>query len=639
MWEQVKKLDNPQASPTTALLKTWVMGFAKNYRGPYLPSTMARDIIVPTAKDHKIIGYVPPPGQEFPPDLEDLPTDPLAISVEEEAALLSEPITPSVPSGRSRVSLLGGEGELSMETEDIPSYSASERITPSPCEDPPERPDEELPPSLQNMLDRLLGTFMQGVNKNIDAQQRETESRLDSMHREAESRLDSKLDSSQRKLDSLACEIQASASLIKQQMKVLSTPSTSEGVPDPPPAEDPKNPWRPCAWLGLSADGTKVLSPSGNLEVRGLEFFPSFNAFPNCYFRWKPSFDCEAIPDEIELLPMAEATTLFSKLCLGTGATNTQLQSFKSKKPVRVTAEGKELPFLGKAIKALSKALKADQLPCAQPKESEMVGLLVPRKTEIFPEWEGCAEAFTVQSLDKSIASLQLQESFPEIPPDLLREEYRCRREAADAITFAACLEGLSEASELVNADLDLGRLHWILGAHTLLSRLHFRRLVSALNNFALAKVACRRYVLAACKIRHEPRLLITSNIFCKGLFPEALVADILGRASRESRNLSERWRIPTRTGFRRPLTPNRNRTQSQSPGPSSGAIPKRGKIAHRGGQHSPSPGPSPAANPRRDSQPPQRFQRNRGGRRRPSRRGSSGRGSSGRGTPAPTQQ
>ena len=169
------------------------------------------------------------------------------------------------------------------------------------------------------MIDRMLGSFMQGVSKHMFGMQ------------EASQKLQ---EASQRQIDSLSQEVKRSAVQILEKILSLaagSGPPTSSDLPPPPPSQNKHNPWRSYVWLGLSADRTKLLAPSGNLDVQGLEFHPNFDSFPYCYCRFKPSYDGEAIPDVVEQLPIAEATARFSQLCLGSGASNTQTQSFKSK--------------------------------------------------------------------------------------------------------------------------------------------------------------------------------------------------------------------------------------------------------------------------------------------------------------------
>ena len=59
------------------LLKTWVGGFSRNNKGPYLDSGMARLILFPKAQPTAVVGYVPGPSEEVP--------------LEEEEALLNPP--------------------------------------------------------------------------------------------------------------------------------------------------------------------------------------------------------------------------------------------------------------------------------------------------------------------------------------------------------------------------------------------------------------------------------------------------------------------------------------------------------------------------------------------------------------------
>ena len=173
----------------------------------------------------------------------------------------------------------------------------------------------------------------------------------------------------------------------------------------------------------------------------------------------------------------------------------------------------------------------------------------------------------------------------------------------------------------MARTEIDLGGYTSVLSsAFDLFSKLHFRRLHTCIGNFASAKIACRRYVLEACHIRHEARTLISSSIFCRDLFPEPVVSDILRRAASESRIVAERWRIPRiPPTFRRPSgrgrgfskTPRRSPSSSPAPGPS-GTIPKKKRPypSSRGSKqaHGQPQQTSPAAHPQRDARPPQTF-------------------------------
>ena len=248
------------------------------------------------------------------------------------------------------------------------------------------------------------------------------------------------------------------------------------------------------------------------------------------------------------------------------------------------------------------------------------MGILIPSETDTTPCWSGILNCLESGALHKDVASRQLKEDFPELTPELIREEYKARREAADAITLASCFENMAEVASMARMEGNQGEYSLVLlNSFDLLSRLHFRRLYSSIGAFAAAKVACRSHALAGCRIRHEARTLITSTILCRDLFPVATVTEVLRRAASGSRNLVGRWRISLpQTEFRKPSgrgrspfqSPRTSPAVSPSPGPS-GTPRKRRRPnpkARANKQAQPATPASPAAHPQRDARAPPTF-------------------------------
>ena len=135
----------------------------------------------------------------------------------------------------------------------------------------------------------MLGSFMQGVNKHMSGMQEaskkhqeDSQRRIDSLQEtsqrlqetsqrlqeSSQRRIDSLQETSQRQIDTLSQEVKRSAVQIQEKMLSLAagpSPSTSSELPPLSANQDKHNPWRSCVWLGLSADRTKLLSPSGTL--------------------------------------------------------------------------------------------------------------------------------------------------------------------------------------------------------------------------------------------------------------------------------------------------------------------------------------------------------------------------------------
>ena len=89
--------------PALDSLRTWVGGFSRNSKGPYLDSEISCLVLFPGAKGNAVVGFVPSTR-----DLAD------NASLEDEARLLGE--TSTAPYVHSR-----GEDQSEMEVEASPS--------------------------------------------------------------------------------------------------------------------------------------------------------------------------------------------------------------------------------------------------------------------------------------------------------------------------------------------------------------------------------------------------------------------------------------------------------------------------------------------------------------------------------------
>ena len=84
----------------------------------------------------------------------------------------------------------------------------------------------------------------------------------------------------------------------------------------PPMSSD--NPWRPV--LGSIVDGTLHLDGKISFKLERLDFFPSRDAFPNCYYRLNIAV-CSGnrIPAETVILPQTEVSSILVEQARGLG--------------------------------------------------------------------------------------------------------------------------------------------------------------------------------------------------------------------------------------------------------------------------------------------------------------------------------
>ena len=111
LWEKCLSSSRDIKKPAVTSLKSWVAGFSRNTKGPYLDSELSRAVLFPGAKDSAVFGCSSLAGDE--PD-DDVP-------LEDEARLLSEPS--DAPSVRSE----DGSFHSEMEVE-APASLASEAV-------------------------------------------------------------------------------------------------------------------------------------------------------------------------------------------------------------------------------------------------------------------------------------------------------------------------------------------------------------------------------------------------------------------------------------------------------------------------------------------------------------------------------
>ena len=85
-WESVCNAADPAiVQPALASLRTWVGGFSRNTRGPYLDSDIARSVLFPKARPSAVVGALEDPATETSADVSP------DVSPVEEEELLQEP--------------------------------------------------------------------------------------------------------------------------------------------------------------------------------------------------------------------------------------------------------------------------------------------------------------------------------------------------------------------------------------------------------------------------------------------------------------------------------------------------------------------------------------------------------------------
>lgn len=74
------------------------------------------------------------------------------------------------------------------------------------------------------------------------------------------------------------------------------------------------------------------------------------------------------------------------------------------------------------------------------------------------------------------------------------------------------------------------------------IAKMHAHSLLSDLVAFFKSRKACREYIFLSAKVTHETRELTESSMFCKLLFPEDKVEEVLKRAAKDNRSLLSKW-------------------------------------------------------------------------------------------------
>ena len=313
-------------------------------------------------------------------------------------------------------------------------------------------------------------------------------------------------------------------------------PSTSFASSDMPsradcPPSTADNPWRQV--IGFICDGRLHLSDTQSFKLEMIEFFPNREAFPNCFYRFIPGQLSDRIPVETVILPQAETAAI-----LGKHARTREFKQLDSglmggSELVFVPPKTMKTPFFVKALKAVLKSYKENESAAFTGlKEYKPTTLYAFESLEPVPEAEGMVHVFRDAKLKSDCASFQLRDSFGKIPSNLLTEEHKARTRLARSMTLQLHAE----------SQLELDPANKNLAVTAKLNSATFGEHLSA---FIQAKRKCRSAVLGKAGIKHETRMLIESTVFCRSLFPEDKVKEVLDLARRDNMSLLKRWQMP----------------------------------------------------------------------------------------------
>ena len=590
LWMQATGTDPILAVRARTSLKTWVGGWAISSTKPFLPSMQARDLLFPRVGLEKII------SEEEQQEAELLRQQPEDINKADDKQFVS------FRHGDENVPLQ--DPEAPMDVEDVSALGNSPveqplsgRNTPTPVEAEPREPRGSsallCPPpqnpgtskSQEQVSNPIMETDPLILIQQLAAQMMAIKSDISQIRTDVRTEVSTVIGN----VDTLA----GSVNSLRKEVEAAPRPRPLSTMPPKPETTDIHNPWRDCSFLALNAERTHLMTNAGEVALNTLEFSPNLEAFPFCWCRVTRSAGVAYIPKEIELLPVPEATVRMAALLETAGFEATELRAFKSRRPVLQMQPDLIFPFLMKAVKATFEEVQKESLPITNKtfRENDMVGIVVPGASDLNREWLLAPDLFAEVELQKSVASHQLKETLPDLTNELVKKEYKARRELADVITLSTLFESATEVvrrPELSDC-LPVGQLSFIPELFELFSKLHFRRLCTALNNFAQAKMECRQHVLQHCKVKWEANELLKSNILTPLLFPEKMVRDILVRCRAEAKTVRERWRLddsgPSTSGYRRP--PSRGKRSAPSPSPSTSRThsqpAKRGLMSQRG--------------------------------------------------------
>ena len=485
-WKAVE-LNNEYSAPYKTQLRQWVQGFqtSRNYNGPYLPCESVRQMLFPTAGLDKVVS--PPLEVSFQ-------------TFEGNYVLASD-----------------DEDQVSLESGQIPFPLSSQapRLTGRMMEQMKVTP---VPPKLKKHRSSTVpGTsFCVDAGEEMDTMEPELPKvPLVSIPQPASNEL----------LLELLCEVKS--------LKEAKASCSSLPPLDSAPPEEAGNPWRSCLYTA-KADGSLFVAEGQSFKLSKLEFFPSLEVFPKCYFRFITGMlGSDKVPAETVILSTADAMkylSTWSKDVLGGQKATKGCLGLSD--PIFLAPGSFSPPFFGKILKAVEKQFLDDPKDSfSSLKEIKPFGMICPSESKTFPEFKELSAIFETGKLDQGIATKQFNEELPQIASDIITAEFNARKVLARSFSTQCILE----RQMLVDPSAS-----WVSVA----AKLHCETVGRDLLAFMKAKSACRNAVLGRNKGSAEVRELLRSSHFCPKLFPEELVTKLRAAANRTNESLMLRWKL-----------------------------------------------------------------------------------------------
>ena len=248
LWEKCLSSSRDIKKPAMTSLKSWVAGFSRNTKGPYLDSEISRAILFPGAKESTVFGYSSLARDEQDDD----------VPLEDEDRLLKEPSY--APSVRSE------EGSVHSEMEVEASPSLAVQASPAPS--------LVVPPPAAAAPDAGTAAILAAMAQMQESFKRSQESFENSLRE------------------------------MKDKIHVLESGCQPE-IPGLPLSQCPPttsgNPWCPVG-SGRIEQGMFKLNYQTWFKLENVEFFPSQEDFPRCYYRLNSAAAGNKIPAETVIL-------------------------------------------------------------------------------------------------------------------------------------------------------------------------------------------------------------------------------------------------------------------------------------------------------------------------------------------------
>ena len=330
---------------------------------------LSRTVLFPGAKESAVFGYSSPAGEE---EMDD-------VSQEDEDRLLQG------PSAATPARSAGGSVHSEMEVEHSPSLAVHPSPAPSIVAQPP-APDSGMAAVLAAMA---------AMQETLKRSQESFESSMKEM---------------------------------KDKIHVLESGSSTE-VPGIPlsscPASTSGNPWTPVGTARIE-QGMLKISHTAFYKLENVEFYPSQDDFPRCYYRLNSAAAGNKIPAETVILHQAEASSVVANHSRSLGFTQEEKGLIESHQLVFTAPSDVKCPFWIKATKAVLKSFRENE-PNSYTllKEYKAVSAMSFNKSEFVPEAEGLTSIFTEQKLKADAPSFQLKDTFDKIPQSLITEEMK----------------------------------------------------------------------------------------------------------------------------------------------------------------------------------------------------------------------